>query len=135
MSSTATPTTTPRLALRRVHQISITVQDLERAIGFYRDTLGLPLLFQAPPGLAFFDCGGVRLMLSRPEQGDEGHGTSIVYYSVDDIHEAHATLTSRGARFVEGPHVVARLADHDVWMAICRDSEDNFVGLMSEVRR
>jgi methylmalonyl-CoA/ethylmalonyl-CoA epimerase len=119
--------------LRRIGQIAVIVRDLDRAVRFYRDALGLTFLFQAPPGLAFFDCGGVRLMLTLPEGGDSAVGTSIIYYAVDDIQRAHATLTERGVRFVNPPHVVARLADHDLWLAECRDSEDNVVALMSEV--
>lgn len=119
--------------LRRVGQILVTVRDLERAVQFYRDTLGLRLLFQAPPGLAFFDCGGVRLMLSRPEP--TAAATSIIYYVVDDIQEAYTTLTGRGVRFVGEPHLIARMPDHDLWLAECRDSEDNVLALMCEVRR
>jgi methylmalonyl-CoA/ethylmalonyl-CoA epimerase len=117
----------------RIGQIAIPVADLERAAAWYADVLGLRLLFRAPPGLAFFECGGIRLMLSRPEQADAGKG-GVVYYLVPDIAAAHATLTTRGAAFVDSPHLVARLPDHDLWMAFCRDSEDNLVGLMSEVR-
>lgn len=121
------------IALRRIGQIAVVVRDLERAVRFYRDTLGLTLLFQAPPGLAFFKCGDVRLMLSLPE-GTEA-GTSIIYYAVDDIQRAYSVLTGRGVRFVGQPHIVARMPDHDLWLAECHDSEDNTLALMSEVRR
>ena len=110
------------------------VQDLDRAVAFYGDVLGLPLLFRAPPGLAFFDCGGVRLMLSRPE-GEEPVGSSILYYAVDDIMTSHAVLRARGARAVGEPHLIARMPDHDLWLAEFRDSEDNVLALMSEVPR
>ena len=120
--------------LRRIRQIGLTVRDLDRAVAFYRDVLGLPLLFQAPPGLAFFDCGGVRLMLSRPE-GEEPVGTSILYYAVDDIMTSHAVLRARGARAVGEPHLIARMPDHDLWLAEFRDSEENVLALMSEVPR
>jgi len=119
--------------LQRVGQISIIVRDVERAVAFYRDTLGLRLLFQAPPGLAFFECGGVRLMLSLAE-GTEA-GTSIIYYAVDDIQRAHGVLAARGVRFVGQPHIVARMPDHDLWLAEFRDSEDNALALMCEMRR
>jgi methylmalonyl-CoA/ethylmalonyl-CoA epimerase len=121
--------------LRRVGQIAIVVQDLDRAVRFYRDTLGLPLLFQAPPNLAFFDCGGVRLMLTLPEGPEAGRGTSIVYYVVDDIQAAYAALRARGVDFLNPPGLIARLPDHDLWMAAYRDSEGNLLELMSEVRR
>jgi predicted enzyme related to lactoylglutathione lyase len=122
-------------ALRRIGQIAINVQQLDRAVAFYRDVLGLSFLFQAPPALAFFDCGGVRLMLTLPEDNPALRGTSILYYSVDDIERAHATLAGRGVQFVDAPHVVARMPDHDLWLAEFRDSEDNVLALMSEVRR
>ncbi|HET7471082.1 MAG TPA: VOC family protein [Gemmatimonadales bacterium] len=118
----------------RIGQIAIGVADLDRAVAWYADVLGLPLLFRAPPGLAFFDCGGVRLMLGRPEPPDSELRTSVVYYQVTDIHAAHAGLRSRGAALVDEPHLVARLPDHDLWMVFCRDSEGNLLGLMSEVR-
>jgi methylmalonyl-CoA/ethylmalonyl-CoA epimerase len=118
----------------RIGQIAIAVSDLDRAVAWYENVLGLSLLFRAPPGLAFFDCGGVRLMLSRPEPPDAELRTSVIYYQVADIHGAHAALRSRGAAFVDPPHLIARLPDHDLWMAFCRDSEGNLLGLMSEVR-
>ena len=120
--------------LRRIRQIAVIVRDLERAVAFYRDALGMTFLFRAPPGLAFFDCGGVRLMLS-PAEGDGASGNSIIYYAVDDISAAHAILAGRGVRFVGEPHVIARMPDHDLWLAEFRDSEDNTLALMSEVPR
>jgi methylmalonyl-CoA/ethylmalonyl-CoA epimerase len=134
MSSAATHPAGGTFGLRRIQQISVTVHDMERAIRFYRDTLGMTFLFQPQPGLAFFDCGGVRLMLSLPEGDGERIGTSVLYYAVDDIQQAHATLVSRGVSFAADPHMVARMPDHELWIAVCRDSEENFVGLMSEVR-
>jgi methylmalonyl-CoA/ethylmalonyl-CoA epimerase len=118
--------------LDRIGQISIVVQDVERATEFYRSILGLKLLF-AFPGLAFFDCGGVRLMLSRAEKPEHDHPASILYYRVADIRAAHAELTARGARFEDEPHVVHRAADHDLWMTFLRDSEDNLLALMCEL--
>jgi methylmalonyl-CoA/ethylmalonyl-CoA epimerase len=122
------------LGLRRIRQIAVIVRDLERAVAFYRDALGMTFLFRAPPGLAFFDCGGVRLMLSLAE-GAGATANSIIYYAVDDISAAHATLAGRGVRFVGEPHVIARMPDHDLWLAEFRDSEDNTLALMSEVPR
>ncbi len=119
------------IGIERIGQIAVLVQDVDRAVAFYQDVLGLRLLFRAPPGLAFFDCGGVRLMLSVPE-GESG-GTSTLYYVVADLHAAHEALVARGATFLGAPHRVARMPDHDLWMAFLRDSEDNVVGLMSEV--
>jgi methylmalonyl-CoA/ethylmalonyl-CoA epimerase len=122
------------VAVQRIGQIAVPVQDLDRAVTFYAEVLGLPLLFRSPPGLAFFDCGGVRLMLSRPEGQDAGSSASVVYYVVADLPAAHAALLARGANLVQPPHLIARLPDHDLWMAFLRDSEGNLLGLMSEVR-
>jgi methylmalonyl-CoA/ethylmalonyl-CoA epimerase len=122
--------------ITRLTQVAVVVQDLDRAVRFYRDTLGLKLLFQAPPGLAFFDLSGVRLMLDKPSEPlPKGVGTSILYYGVDDIQAAHATLVGRGVPFEEAPHMIANLGDRDLWMGAFRDSEGNLLGLMSEVRR
>ena len=120
-------------ALDRIGQIAIVVRDLARAVAFYRDVLGMRFLFQAPPGLAFFDCGGVRLMLSEPEGSDPAGASSVLYYAVPDIHAAYDALASRGVRFAQAPHLIASLADRDVWMGFFRDSEENLVGLMSEI--
>ncbi len=123
-----------RFGLDRIGQIAVNVKDLDRATAFYRDVLGMRPLFQVPK-LAFFDCGGIRLMLSLPEKPEFDHPGSILYYKVDDIKAAHAALRVRGARFEGEPHVVAQLPAHDLWMAFCRDSEGNLLALMSEVRR
>lgn len=122
----------PPLALGAIAQVALTVRDLPRAVAFYQDVLGMRLLFQAPPGLAFFDCAGIRLMLARPERSDEPPASSVLYYRVDDIARAHATLASRGATFEGAPHRVARLADREVWLAFLRDTEGNLLALMSE---
>ena len=115
----------------RVAQIAIIVRDLERAKRFYGDQLGLQWLFDAPPGLSFYQCGETRLMLTPPE-GPETAGISIVYYQVDDIETAHRTLADQGIAFERAPHVIARLGANDLWLAICRDPDGNMVGLMSE---
>src|SRR5919109_500589 len=99
--------------LSRIHQISMRVHDVDRAVRFYRDALGVPFLFAAPPRLAFFDCGGVRLMLSTPEP-DFDHPGSVIYFAADDIAEAHASLKGRGVMFVSSPHKIATLADREV---------------------
>ena len=127
------PATTP-VRLSRIGQIAVTAHDLERAIAFYRDTLGMPFVFRTPD-LAFFDCSGVRLMLSAPERPELDHPASIIYYRVDDLSHAYATLARRGAAFDDAPHLVARMPDHELWMAFLKDSEGNTLGLMSEVRK
>lgn len=117
----------------RIHQISMRARDVDRAVRFYRDALGLPFLFAAPPRLAFFDCGGVRLMLSTPEP-DFDHPGSILYFGVEDIRQAHETLVTRGVTFRSQPHKIATLADREVWLADFEDSEGNILALMSEPR-
>lgn len=125
-----TATTT---GLSKIHQISMRAHDVDRAVRFYRDALGLPFLFAAPPRLAFFDCGGVRLMLSTPEPEFDNPG-SILYFAVDDIRATHETLKSRGVTFGSEPHKIATLADREVWLADFKDSEGNTLALMSEPR-
>jgi methylmalonyl-CoA/ethylmalonyl-CoA epimerase len=125
-------------ALQRIHQVSIRISDIERAVRFSRDTLGLKLLFQAPPQLAFFDCGGVRLMLSLPEQAGPAAAQqfgSILYYAVDDIQQAARALEARGVRFEQPPHVVARLPHADLWMAFLRDPDGHLLAIMSEAAK
>ena len=117
-----------------IGQIAITVRDVERAVKFYRDTLGMRFLFQAPPNMAFFDCGGIRLMLSPPE-GTADSFSSIIYYRVDNIQSAAAALKSRGVSFESEPHLVAQMPDHDLWMAFFRDPDRNLLALMSEAKR
>jgi methylmalonyl-CoA/ethylmalonyl-CoA epimerase len=125
---------TSSLSLSQIGQISIIVHDLDRAVAFYRDTLGMKLLFQIPPKMAFFDCGGVRLYLALPEEPELDHPASILYYKVDDIQGAWAALSDRGAELVREPHFLAKMPDHDLWMAFFKDSEGNTLALMSEVR-
>jgi methylmalonyl-CoA/ethylmalonyl-CoA epimerase len=117
-----------------IGQIAIVVHDLERAVEFYRNRLGLNLLFTAGQ-LAFLDCGGVRLMLTPPEKPEFDHPSSILYFRVPDIAAAHSALQARGVQFEDQPHLIARLADHDLWMTFFRDPERNLLGLMSEVAR
>ena len=123
------------IGISRIGQIAINAKDVERATAFYQDALGLKLLFKAPPGLAFFDCGGVRLMLSRPEKPEFDHPGSVLYFAVADIQVAHARMKENGVKFEDEPHLIAKMPDHDLWMTFFRDSEDNLMGLMSEVAR
>jgi methylmalonyl-CoA/ethylmalonyl-CoA epimerase len=127
-------TVTTSIGISRVGQIAITVQDITRATAFYRDQLGLKFLFTAG-NLAFFDCGGVRLMLDIPEKPEFNHPSSILYFTVPDIAAAHRQLLAQEVRFEDEPHVIARMPDHDLWMTFFRDSENNVLALMSEVRR
>ena len=122
----------------RIGQIAMTVGDLPRAVAFYRDVLGMRFLFEAPPALAFFDCGGVRLMLTLPEQAGADPGrqfASIIYYAVDDIQLAARALEGRGVVFETAPHIVAPLPHADLWMAFLRDPDGHLLAIMSEVAR
>ena len=127
--------TTNGPGITKLGQIQIRTHDVERAADFYEKVLGLKLLFKAPPGLAFFDCNGVRLMLDRPEKPEVDHAASILYFAVPDIKAAHAGLKEKGVRFEDEPHMIARLPDHDLWMTFFHDTEDNLLALMSEVNR
>ena len=120
------------LSQSRIRQIAIVCKDVARATAFYRDTLGLRFLFSAGPNLAFFDCDGVRLMLS-PAEGDAS-GTSVLYYLVNDIQARQTALAANGVRFVGEAHMIARMPDHELWLAEFRDSEDNVMALMEEKR-
>lgn len=123
------------IGISRIGQIAVNTHDVERAAAFYQDALGLKLLFKAPPGLAFFDCGGVRLMLTRPEKPEFDHPSSILYFTVPDIQAAYAKMKESAVKFEDEPHLLAKMPDHDLWMTFFRDSEGNLMGLMSEVKR
>ena len=116
-----------------IAQIAFTVRDVPRAVVFYRDALGLtPLPIPAPPTMAFFDAGGVRLMLSTNEGTEPGGGT-FVYFRTPAIREAHETLAARGVAFFEAPHRIATLPDREVWLAAFRDPDGNPLALRGEV--
>jgi len=123
------------LSSATIGQASINVHDVEKAVAFYRDTLGMRFLFQAGPKMAFFACGGVRLMLSLPEKPEFDHPSSIFYFKVADIQAVAATLQARGVAFETPPHRIAQMPDHDLWMAFFHDTEGNLLALMSEVPR
>jgi len=120
--------------LESIGQIAVNVRDTARARAFYRDVLGLRHLFDAGPNLAFFQCGGVRLMLSPASKPEYDHPGSIIYYKVRDLAATHAAMAARGAAFEQAPHLVATMPDHELWMAFLRDSEGNLLALMEERR-
>ena len=121
------------LHLDSIGQIHISVDDIDRAVAFYRDTLGMQLLFAFPEqAMAFFDCGGVRLYLGRAES-DDFRSNPLIYYRVADIHAACATLKQRGVEFEGEPHVVHRTESQELWLAAFKDPEGNYVHLMSEI--
>ena len=120
--------------LSQIGQIAVPVTDIERSIRFYRDNLGMRFLFQAAPGLAFFDLNGIRLMLDGPAKAQAGN-SSVIYYKVDDLQSAFETLSKRSIQFETEPRLIAKMPDHDLWMAFLRDPDKNLIALMCEIRK
>jgi methylmalonyl-CoA/ethylmalonyl-CoA epimerase len=118
--------------LSTIGQIALTVYDLGRAVAFYRDTLHIPFLFSVPT-MAFFDCDGVRLMLALPE--DEGAiSNAMLYYRVSDLEAKTQVLQEKGVKMTSAPHLIAKMSDHELWMAFFEDPDGNAFALMSEVK-
>ena len=118
------------LNLGPIGQIAVHAGDLDGAVEFYRDVVGLPFIAQFPPGLAFFDCDGTRLMISAVEEGEGG--TSTLYFNVPDIQSAYEALKSRGVEFVQEPHIVHSSGDYELQMAFFRDPAGNLMAIMDE---
>jgi len=116
-----------------VGQLLIPVDDFERGVAFYRDTLGLPLLFAAPPQMAFFMCGPVRLLVGVVPADQKAQRGSAIYFRVKDINGVFATLSASGVTFVANPHVVHRTPQSELWLAEFTDPDGNQLALMSEV--
>ncbi|HEX9705207.1 MAG TPA: VOC family protein [Gemmatimonadales bacterium] len=125
-------TTQANIGLERIGQIAVNAHDLDRAVRFYKDTLGMRFLFQVP-GMGFFDLAGIRLMVGVASAPEFDHPASVIYYKVDDIQATHRNLTGRGVTFTQQPHFVAKLERTDLWLAFFNDSEGNVLALMSEV--
>lgn len=121
----------PDIRLGKIQQIALVQHDVDRAVPFYRDGLGLTLQF-AVAGMAFFDAGGVRLMLTKPSSPELDHKNSILYFEVADCRAAHEALTARGVPFDDAPHLVGKTATHELWMAFCRDPEGNLIGISEQ---
>lgn len=121
------------LAEASVGQLLIPVEDLDRAIPYYRDTLGLRYLFSAPPQMSFFQCGDVRLLIGVPEAGQARERSSIIYFKVADIHTVHATLKERGVEFGAEPKLIHKTTTSELWLAEFRDPDGNPLALMSEI--
>lgn len=124
---------TSEFGLSSIGQIAVNARDLERAVAFYRDKLRMKLLFTVPPKMAFFDCDGIRLMLSLPDKPEFDHPGSILYFDVADIQQAHKSLVDRGVQFTEEPNFVANMGSYDLWIGFFRDSEDNTLAIMGKV--
>jgi methylmalonyl-CoA/ethylmalonyl-CoA epimerase len=121
-------------ALSEIGQIGLTVGDLEKAVVFYRDALGLKHLFNAPPAMAFFAAGNVRLMLSLAEKPESERFACALYFKVADIQATRDALAARGVTFEVEPHLLAKMPDHELWMAFFRDPDRNLLALMCEKR-
>jgi methylmalonyl-CoA/ethylmalonyl-CoA epimerase len=121
-------------SLGPIGQIAYTVTNVSRSVAFYRDAVGLKLLFEAPPGLAFFDCGGIRFMLSQPEGDFKPGASAVMYFRIQDIEGTHQTLKARGVPFVDEPHLIAKMPDHELWMCFFNDPDGNTLALMEEKR-
>jgi methylmalonyl-CoA/ethylmalonyl-CoA epimerase len=121
------------LGISKLDQVAVRVDDVVRAVAFYRDVLNLPHMFTAGDKLAFFDCGGTRLMLSKPEKPEFDHPTSILYFKVPDMHAAHAKLVERGVTIEDPPHLIAKMGKYDLWMTFFRDSENNMLALSCDI--
>ena len=119
--------------LSAIKQISVNARDLARATAFYRDTLGVRHLFDAPPQMSFFDCGGIRLLVGVAEKAEFDHPSSILYFDVPDIEAAHCDLKARGVKFRDEPHLVAKLPDREIWLNFFDDTEGNVLALTSEI--
>ncbi len=112
-------------------QVALTVTDLDAAVEFYDKTLGLTLIGRFPPGLAFFDCGNTRLMITGVEQGVKIRNSTL-YFNVPDIHISYDELVSRGIAFDGEPHVIHSTCDYSLSMAFFRDPEGNIMAIMDE---
>ena len=117
-----------------IRQIAVTVSNVEAALGFYRDILGLTFLFSAGPNLAFLDAGGVRIMLSTPRGAGSIGANSTLYFTVTDISATHDGFVARGASNERAPQMTAKMPDHELWIGFLRDPDGNLVGLLEEKR-
>lgn len=117
-----------------IGQITITVGDVEQALSFYRDVLGLPFLFAAGPNLAFLQAGSVRIMLSTPQGAGQVGANSVLYFRAPDIEQQYVDMLGRGAKAERAPQLAAKMPDHELWIGFLRDPDGNLVGLMEEKR-
>lgn len=121
------------MEIQKIGQIGVPVKDLNRAIEFYKEKLGLPHLFTAGT-LAFFDCNGTRLLLSLPEAEEFAHSSSILYFQVADIQKSYEELLNKEVTFIDEPHLIAKIGQTETWMAFFKDGEGNSHALMSEIQ-
>ncbi|MBN3553663.1 VOC family protein [Fictibacillus nanhaiensis] len=119
-------------SIQKVGQVAVPVQDIKRSIHFYKDVLGLQLLFNTDH-MAFFDCDGLRIMLSLPEKEEFASASSVIYFQVGDIAESYKELKQKEVAFLDAPHIVAKMENTETWMVFFKDTEGNTHALMSEV--
>ena len=124
--------TNPTFGLAQIEQIALPVEDVDRSLAFYQSNLGMKFLFRAGD-LVFFDCAGVRLMLSPPEAGETVRRASTIYFNVQDIHQAHRMLTGQGVVFDDAPHLIADMGEYEIWMAFFHDTEGNMLAISGEI--
>lgn len=123
---------TDSLNISSIGQIAIAITDLEKATYFYQKILKLELLFDVPPNLAFFNCDGVRLMLTTLQGPEQDHKTSVIYYKITNIEEIFEELKSLQVDIERAPGMAAKMGDHELWIGFIRDPDGNLVGLMEE---
>ena len=119
--------------IQKIGQIGVPVKNVENAIEFYKEVLGLSLLFSTER-MAFFECNGQRLLLSLPEKNEFANSSSVIYFQVEDIKKTFEELLEKGVSFIDQPHVVAKMGNTETWMAFFKDTEGNTHALMSEVQ-
>ena len=119
--------------IESIGQIAIAVSDIQRSLDFYKNTLGLRLLFEAPPNLAFLKCGSVRIMLTTLQGEESDHHTSVIYYKVKDLALTVSELKIKGAVFIRESQLTAKMPDHELWQGFIRDPDDNLIGIMAEL--
>jgi methylmalonyl-CoA/ethylmalonyl-CoA epimerase len=117
--------------IQKIGQIAVPVKNFDQAVNFYQEILGFPLLFTSN-GLAFFDCNGLRLLLSVPESEEFAKVSSVIYFQVENIKEVYEDLLGKEVKFIDEPHLVAKMGQTETWMAFFKDSEGNTHALMSE---
>ena len=124
---------TEKAEIQSIGQIAIAISDIKKAVDFYQNKLGLTLLFEVPSGMAFFNCGGIRLMLTEQNGDLKDHKTSVIYYHVSDIRQTAKSMIDRGVDFTKEPPMAVKMADHELWIGFLRDPDENLIGIMEEV--
>ena len=122
-----------KIMIETIGQIAIAITDVKRSIEFYQNVLGLQLLFEALPNLAFFQCGETRLMLTTLQGDQKDHHTSVIYYKVSDIKGTFRLLKENDCNVIREPQLTAKMPDHDLWMGFIRDPDNNLIGIMAEL--